>query len=86
MADAKSAILKLSSKNWVDYFVFFRFPITLYPQPIYTYSLANRLGWPWKESKMHPFSGEFKYFGFTWNLEKNPFRFLNRRNFVTWRN
>ena len=78
VADAKSAILKSNkigpSKNWVDDFVFFRFPISLYPEPTFTYSLtdiyalANRLGWPWKESKTRPFSLEFKYLGFVWDL------------------
>ena len=56
VADAKSAILKLKkigpSKNWVDDFVFFRFPIVLIPTPIFSYSLTDiyalvkRLGWP----------------------------------------
>ena len=78
VADAKSAILESKeigpSKNWVDDFVFFRFPITLHPDPIFTYSLsdiyslAERLGWPWKASKTIPFSHEFKYLGFVWNL------------------
>ena len=78
VADAKSAILESKkigpSKNWVDDFVFFRFPITLYPEPVFSYSLtdiyslANRLGWPWKESKTQPFSEDFKYLGFVWNL------------------
>ena len=27
-----------------------------------------RLGWLWKKSKTRPFSPEFKYFSFTWNL------------------
>jgi hypothetical protein len=62
------------SKNWVDDFVFFRFPISLHPSPTFSYSLldiyavAERLGWPWKESKTRPFSPEFKYLGFVWNL------------------
>jgi hypothetical protein len=78
VADAKSAILKHKkigpSKNWVDDFVFFRFPLRLYPSPVFSYSLtdiyalARRLGWPWKESKTRPFAVEFKYLGFTWNL------------------
>ena len=78
VADAKSAILKSKkigpSKNWVDDFVFFRFPITLLPNPAFSYSLtdiytlAKRLGWPWKESKTRPFSSEFKYLGFLWDL------------------
>jgi hypothetical protein len=78
VADAKSAILKSKnigpSKNWVDDFVFFRFPISLHPTPVFPYSLsdiyalARRLGWPWKESKTRPFSSEFKYLGFLWNL------------------
>jgi hypothetical protein len=78
VADAKSAILKSRdigpSKNWVDDFVFFRFPISLFPTPVFPYSLldiyalAKRLGWPWKESKTRPFSSEVVYLGFLWNL------------------
>jgi hypothetical protein len=78
VADAKSEILKSKgigpSKNWVDDFVFFRFPILLIPTPLFSYSLtdiyalAKHLGWPWKESKTRPFSTEFKYLGFIWNL------------------
>jgi hypothetical protein len=78
VADAKSAILKSEnlgpSKNWVDDFAFFRFPLTLLPTPTFSYSisdiyaLARRLGWPWKESKTRPFSSEFKYLGFVWSL------------------
>lgn len=78
VADAKSAILKSEgigpSKNWVDDFTFFRFPISLEPNPTFSYSLsdiyaiARRLGWPWKESKTRPFAYEFKYLGFIWNL------------------
>jgi hypothetical protein len=78
VADAKSAILESveigPSKNWVDDFVFFRFPITILPTPVFLYSLSdiyavtNRLGWPWKESKTRPFSPELKYLGFVWNL------------------
>ena len=79
VADAKSAILKSEglspSKNWVDNFVFFRFPISITADPpsfSYAldniYNLAARLGWPWNESKTRPFSLEFKYLGFTWNL------------------
>ena len=75
IADAKSAILKSEglgpAKNWVDDFVFFRFPITLSSTPpLFYYSLsdiyklATVLGWPWKESKTRPFSHEFKYLGF----------------------
>lgn len=95
-ADAKSAILKSKglgpSKNWVDDFVFFRFPVTLLPTPKFSYSLidiydiAKRLGWPWKESKTRPFSLEFKYLGFLWNLstktvqipEQKKLRYLTR--------
>ena len=78
VADAKSAILKSEgigpSKNWVDDFVFFRIPVTLYPTPTFSYSLthiyalAKRLGWPWKESKTKPFAKQFKYLGFIWDL------------------
>ena len=79
VADAKSAILdskKLSpSKNWVDDFVFFRFPLSITSgSPIFPYflsdiyDLAKQLGWPWKISKTRPFATEFKYLGFTWDL------------------
>lgn len=74
VADAKSVILKLKkigpSKNWVNNFIFFRFPITLIPIPTFSYSLTDiyalvkRLGWPWKESKTRPFSKEFTYLCF----------------------
>ena len=79
VADAKSAILDSVGlgpvKNWVDDFVFFRFPLVpnLNP-PVFSYSLsdiysvAKRLGWPWKESKTRPFAHEFKYLGFIWSL------------------
>jgi hypothetical protein len=79
IADAKTAILASKrlgpSKNWVDDFVFFRFP-TISPSssPIFSYdlsdiySLAARLGWPWKLSKTRPFHHQFKYLGFLWNL------------------
>jgi hypothetical protein len=72
VADAKSAILESKqigpSKNWVDDFVFFRFPLSLHPIPIYPYSLtdiytlAKCLGWTWKESKTRPFSTDSKGF------------------------
>jgi hypothetical protein len=78
VADAKSAILESKdigpAKNWVDDFIFFRFPTILYPNPTFSYSLteiyalAKRLGWPWKESKTKPFSLEFTYLGFLWSL------------------
>jgi hypothetical protein len=79
VADAKSAILASKelgpSKNWVDDFVFFRFPKTITLDiPTFSYclsdiySLAAILGWPWKESKTRPFSREFKYLGFVWDL------------------
>jgi hypothetical protein len=79
VADAKSAILeskKLApSKNWVDDFTFFRFPLLPPPSPpTFSYSLsdiygvAKQLGWPWKESKTRPFAPEFKYLGFIWSL------------------
>jgi hypothetical protein len=81
VADAKSAILaskKLGpSKNWVDDFVFFRFPKTItsgVPSFSYSlpdiYALASTLGWPWKDSKTRPFAPDFKYLGFIWNLDK----------------
>ena len=79
VADAKSAILASKdigpAKNWVDDFVFFRFPITPNSTPLLfsyslsdIYELATRLGWPWKESKTRPFAHEFKYLGFIWDL------------------
>jgi hypothetical protein len=78
VADAKSAILESKkigpSKNWVDDFAFFRYPITLLPSPVFSYSLteiyaiAKRLGWPWKVSKTKPFASQFKYLGFIWDL------------------
>ena len=79
MADAFSSILKYKgfgpSKNWVDKFVFFRYPTspdTLPPSFSYSlddiYSLALQLGWPWKDSKTKPSSSLFKYLGFSWNL------------------
>ena len=79
VADAKSAILDSvglgPAKNWVDDFVFFRFPLVPSPDlPTFSYSLsdiyslAKCLGWPWKESKTRPFAPEFKYLGFIWNL------------------
>ena len=79
VADAMTAILALRhlgpSKNWVDDFVFFRFPTSLdSDQPSFSYSLSDIydlaacLGWPWKHSKTRPFAPEFKYLGFIWNL------------------
>ena len=79
VADAKSAILDSEgmgpSKNWVDDFVFFRFPVIITSGiPSFSYSLSDiyhlaaRLGWPWKESKTRPFAAEFKYLGFMWDL------------------
>jgi hypothetical protein len=79
VADAKSAILDSKglgpSKNWVDDFAFFRFPVSIdsgIPNFSYSlndiYNLASQLGWPWKRSKTRPFSSEFKYLGFIWNL------------------
>ena len=79
MADAKSAILTSKglgpSKNWVDDFVFFRFLLSVSPDPpLFSYSLsdiyslAELLGWPWKHSKTRPFASIFKYLGFIWDL------------------
>jgi hypothetical protein len=79
VADAKSAILEAKkigpSKKWVDDFAFFRFPIAFtLGTPSFSYALSDiydlaaQLGWPWKESKTRPFSVEFKYLGFLWNL------------------
>jgi hypothetical protein len=79
VANAMTAILVAKGfspvKNWVDNFVFFRFPLLPGNDPpnfsySFTdiYNLANHLGWPWKPSKTKPFASEFKYLGFTWNL------------------
>lgn len=79
VADAKTAILKSKnigpSKNWVDDFVFFRFPVlTSLNPPSFSYSLSDiydlalQLGWPWKLSKTRPFATTFKYLGFLWDL------------------
>jgi hypothetical protein len=79
VADAKTAILTSKHlgpvKNWVDDFVFFRFPLSIVcGRPVFSYSLsdiydlASRLGWPWKHSKTKPFSTQFKYLGFMWDL------------------
>ena len=79
MADAFSSILDSKgfgpSKNWVDNFVFFRYPISSDSHvPSFTYSLteiydlAAYLGWPWKDSKTKPFLSCFKYSGFIWSL------------------
>ena len=79
VADAMSAILTSRelgpSKNWVDDFVFFRFPVSITqgtPSFSYTlsdiYSVAKQLGWPWKDSKTRPFASQFKYLGFIWDL------------------
>ena len=79
VADAKSAILESKqlgpSKNWVDDYVFFRFPINFHSElPVFSYSLsdiydlATQLGWPWKRSKTKPFASQFKYLGFLWDL------------------
>ena len=81
VADAKTAILISKglgpSKNWVDDFVFFRFPVSItLDTPSFSYSLkdlyqpAAQLGWPWKHSKTRPFTPEFKYLGFIWNLSE----------------
>jgi hypothetical protein len=79
VADAMTAILSSKglgpSKNWVDDFVFFRYPSSpISNLPAFSYSLsdvydvATFLGWPWKYSKTKPFAKEFKYLGFTWDL------------------
>jgi hypothetical protein len=79
VADAMTTILVSEglgpSKNWVDDYVFFRFPSPTTDNTItFSYSLSDiydvaiRLGWPWKRSKTRPFSHEFKYLGFLWDL------------------
>ena len=76
VADAMTAVLKSKGfcpvKNWVDNFVFFRFPLSPVDNPpnfsyslINLYDLAACLGWPWKPSKAKLFASEFKYLGFT---------------------
>ena len=79
-ADAMLSILHARNmspvKNWVDDFIFFRFPImnisTIEPNFNYSlediYALGNKLGWPWKRSKTRPFAQFFQYLGFTWDL------------------
>jgi hypothetical protein len=62
--------------KWVDDFVFFRYPISGSESSTWTYSydeslirsVAEHLGWPWAPEKCFPFSFEFKYVGFLWNL------------------
>jgi hypothetical protein len=63
------------SKNWVDDFVFFGYPVSsISSLSSFSYSLADiytltsQLGWPWKDSKTKPFSSHFKYLGFSWSL------------------
>lgn len=79
MADVFSSVLKHKdfglSKNWVDDFVFSRYPTspdTLPPSFPYSlddiYSLTLQSGWLWKDSKTKTFSLLFKYLGFSWNL------------------
>jgi hypothetical protein len=85
VADAMTAILKSKGlspvKNWVDDYVFFRFPISSTDEtPSFSYSLndvydlASWLEWPWKPSKTRPFASEFKYLGFMWNLSTKTFQ------------
>jgi hypothetical protein len=87
MADAFSSILEYkgfgSLKNWVDDFVFFRYPISsISSLSSFSYSLANiyalasQLGWPWKDSKAKPFSLHFKYLGFSWSLSAKTIKIL----------
>jgi hypothetical protein len=79
VADAMTAILNFRGycpvKNWVDDFVFFRFPLSPTEQPpTFSYSLTNiydlaaHLGWPWKLLMTRPFASKFKYLGFMWDL------------------
>ncbi|CEL52825.1 Zn_clus Fungal Zn(2)-Cys(6) binuclear cluster domain [Rhizoctonia solani AG-1 IB] len=54
-------------RKWVDDFLFFRYTQAQYSmQDIFT--LADQLGWPWKESKTVPFAETFTYLGFEWHL------------------
>jgi hypothetical protein len=87
MADAFSSILKYKGfgplENWVDDFVFFRYPVSLISSSSsfsYSladiYTLASQLGWPWKDSKTKPFSLRFKYLGFSWSLSAKTVEIL----------
>lgn len=78
IADAFMGILRsknITALNWVDDFLLFNFPDSVinglpsYPYTLETiFSLSNPLGWPWKESKTHPFAALFLYLGFLWSL------------------
>jgi hypothetical protein len=59
--------------KWVDDFLFFRSPQDDLA-PVFRYSesdienVATYLGWPWKLAKTHPFSLQFTYLGFEWDI------------------
>jgi len=81
LADTLVAVYKARGispiKKWVDDFLFLRYLLENSPpeRPCFNYDLeiivdiANDLGWPWKESKTHPFAPTFTYLGFLWNLK-----------------
>jgi hypothetical protein len=62
--------------KWADDFSFWRYPATSSPTGPWAYrvdesliwDIANELGWPWSADKSFPFSFEFKYLGFQWDL------------------
>ena len=47
------------------------------------YSLTKSLGWPWKESKTCPFSSNFKYLGFTWDLILKTVQIHKKSHYLT---
>lgn len=80
LADAKTDILWAKQfslvANWADDFFFLQRPSYFEPDgtPIFTYNLqdlynlGDKLGWPWKQSKIQPFSESFRYLGFDWDI------------------
>ena len=77
IADAMHTILSARNlspvRNWVNDFVFSCLPNPPDDSsPLYTiddiYTLGDRLGWPWKRSKIRPFNSTFLYLGFLWDL------------------
>lgn len=77
LADTAVAILNKRgigpTTNWVDDFLFLRVPTSDNPttfsyneQTVYDFGTEH--GLPWKESKTRPFSADFRYIGFDWNI------------------
>ena len=76
LADTLVAIYKpkgiTSIKKWVDDFLFLQYLLedSHLPQPHFIYDLqtiinvTDDLGWPWKASKIHPFTTSFSNLGF----------------------